>query len=421
MKTQTRLWYLYDFANSFASIVLVFYFPLIFVERGGTELWVGFAASFATFILLFILPPIGRWADRTGKRIPLLALASFLMSATLVCMAVVFSRDNTNIGFLVWFTLALYVVFQISFQGSVSIYSSLLRYLSQEKDSVAVSGMGIAWGQFGNVVGVIIAGALVGGSVSIGEINGKSLGLMFGGIASLLIALPFLLKGKGGLAKQDATAFTYKEAIRKVFGNKRILKYLIGIMLIADAILTFQIYLTLYISKVFLFDNSAITLAAVIGLVMATVAGLGVARFVQRFDSPHRALIIAGLLYSACFLLLAIIPPIKWIALGVLVLGGLSYGLIFALGRVVYAEMVPHDEQSEYFSVYSIFERAASVVGPLLWAASFTAVASFGEAIQYRVSVGMLAIIALVGCWVLTQSNKTTNVQPAKPMNQSEA
>ena len=86
MTKQIRLWYLYDFANSFSSTVLIFYFPLIFVERGGLEEWIGIAASVSTILLLIFLPPLGRKADNTGRRLPLLTFGLGGMALSLVVL-----------------------------------------------------------------------------------------------------------------------------------------------------------------------------------------------------------------------------------------------------------------------------------------------------------------------------------------------
>jgi MFS-type transporter involved in bile tolerance (Atg22 family) len=80
---QSTLWYLYDFANSFASIVVFFYFPLLFVSKGGFELWMGIASSVSTLALMFVLPGIARRIDRTGKRIFPLIVSSVGMSVIL--------------------------------------------------------------------------------------------------------------------------------------------------------------------------------------------------------------------------------------------------------------------------------------------------------------------------------------------------
>lgn len=88
--SQSTLWYLYDFANSFASIVVFFYFPLLFVAKGGFDIWMGLASSLSTLILILILPSIGKYIDATGKRMPFLLGSSVSMSLILVILGYIF-------------------------------------------------------------------------------------------------------------------------------------------------------------------------------------------------------------------------------------------------------------------------------------------------------------------------------------------
>jgi len=111
MKNQTRLWYLYDFANSFASVVIIFYFPLLFVEKGGLDLWVGIGASISTILLILFLPMIGHWADRTGRRILLITISSIGMSVFLVILAFLFSSDSLDKSLILISSILVYTLF----------------------------------------------------------------------------------------------------------------------------------------------------------------------------------------------------------------------------------------------------------------------------------------------------------------------
>lgn len=409
MNSRARLWYLYDFANSFASVVFVFYFPLLFVEIGGRELIVGLAASFATLLLLAFLPPIGRWADGTGKRIPILWVSSVAMSLILVCLAFLFDNGTSN----QYLFIALYVAFQFCFQGSVSIYSSLLNDVAQGADSTVVSGKGVAFGQLGNAVALAAVGPIVsGGSIFIG-LNGKPLALFVGALLSFVLALPFLIKSNGGPVRSSGVfSFSYKQLLQKVVLQKPLLLFLIGTMLVMDAILTFQIYLTLYASKVFGLSDTLVTLAGITALVFCIVGAVITKRLVHRIGSPYSVLRMASGTYGFAFLLLGIVPASNpALLLFTLLLLGISYGVIFTTGRVVYASMTPADEQSEYFSLYTLFERAASLVGPVVWVGSFWIFARFGEVIQYRGSVLILMLVAFVGFGILTKGQRIAQLK----------
>jgi len=66
-------------------------------------------------------------------------------------------------------------------------------------------------------------------------------------------------------------------------------------------------------------------------------------------------------------------------ALAILV--GLVQGGTQALSRSVYASMIPRHKSSEFFAVFSVFERYAGVVGPLLFGAIVSSTGSGRTAI----------------------------------------
>ncbi len=177
-------------------------------------------------------------------------------------------------------------------------------------------------------------------------------------------------------------------------------------LFLSDAISTFEIYLTIYLSKVFNLSDQLVIYTALIGLGFCMVGGLVALQTVQFIKSKMIVLLTASILYGLCFLLLAIVPKNISLIFGVFVLSGLSYGLIFSLGRVIYAELVPHDEQTEYFSMYALFQRASVVVGPLLWVATFTLLSPLGEDIQYRGSIFFLVLVVIAGYLLLKKCHR---------------
>ena len=76
----------------------------------------------------------------------------------------------------------------------------------------------------------------------------------------------------------------------------------------------------------------------------------------------------------------------------IIAVNGFVFGVIFALSRAFYSDLVPKEKQAELFSVYVLFERAASVLGPLLWSATAFIFASYGPD-KYRFSVFLLALL----------------------------
>src|SRR6185369_17036915 len=76
------------------------------------------------------------------------------------------------------------------------------------------------------------------------------------------------------------------------------------------------------------------------------------------------------------------------------VINGFSFGVLYSLSRAYYSDLIPEDKQAEYFSIYTLFEKFASVLGPLLWSGVVLVFAFSGEAMKYRFA--MLSLAALV-------------------------
>ena len=413
MMKKIRLWYSYDFANSFASVVLLFYYPLILTERGVSDMWIGISASVATAILLFILPYFGAWSDRTGKRIYIIKIASVVMVLSLFIIAFIMqisdSLDTITLCVLSFF----YILFMVCFQGSYAFYSAILRQITTVENNTKVSGIGLGLGQLGNVFGLLVISPILGSSFVIIGLSGKPSALFLGGLFFALISLPFLFQ-KDSTDNIIEIPFSYRKFIKKLFLEKRIFLFIIGYALLSDSILTFQLYITIYIKRVFDFSDQLVTYAGVTGLFFGVLGGFLASKLVSKLNDKEKALGVSAICYAFCFGFAALIPRVPFIVFISLALSGLCYGLVFSLARTIYSEISPEKEQAEYFSIYTVFERAASIIGPLLWLLIFFLLRNFGENIQYRGSVLFLMAICLFGFYYLRKSKKLSNVITSK-------
>lgn len=400
-----RLWYLYDFANSFASVVLLFYYPLILSENGASDAWIGVSASIATGILLLVLPYIGALSDRIGKRIFFIKIGSIIMILSLLVMSFII-KNSESFGLIILFSLSfLYVLFQVCFQGSYMVYSAMLRQITDSVNNVKVSGEGYGFGQLGNAVALGVIGLIISTQIVIFGLSGKTLALFSGAILFLIISSLFF-KQKESIKSNIITHFSYKEFFKKITKNKRVFHFLIGYSLLADAILTFQLYVALYVKNVFSFSDNSVSYVGIVGLVFSVLGAFLTNKFVNKIKDKNKVLRIAGVLYGVCFGLCAFMPVIDIAIYISISLCGFFYGMLFSLFRVIYSEISPEDSQGEFFSVFTVFERAASVIGPLIWLSTFYLLKNFGESIQYRGSVLLLMIVCFIGIYYLKISEK---------------
>ncbi len=402
-----KLWYLYDFANSFASAVIIFYLPLIIMEQGFGDHWIGIAAAVSTATLLLFYPYFGRKSDVDhSKRMKYIRTSSFLMVSALTSLAFLTNSQITEIGLVV--LLLLYVVFQVSFQGSYVFYSSQMNEISSSsthKNKVSSIGMGI--GQLGNAVAIGGAGFLIASQFNFLGIEGKSAMLLMGALIFSFLATPYLFSRQWSTLKEDISVkLSFKRAKEMFFQDRRITLFLIGYMLIADSIFTLQVYLSLYFKNVFGLGDKDISIIGGISLLSLFLTCLCVGFLAHKIKSQKKVILFAAGMYILSFTNLAFAPNNYGYIVASLVFAGIAYGLFFPLARSYYSEIIPKNSQAEFFSFFVIFERAATIIGPLLFISVLYAANSFDNAIQYRAGVFLLAIISVLGFFFLRKSLK---------------
>ncbi|MCR4285896.1 MAG: MFS transporter [Candidatus Kaiserbacteria bacterium] len=413
-----RRWYLYDFANSFASSVIIFYFSLLLSEGGASDTWIGISAAISTVILLIFYPALGHKADRSqGTLMKYMRVSSVIMVFTLFAIGFLTNTFLENYTYAMLFTLCfLYILFQTSFQGSYVFYSSFMQHFKEigyNKDKI--SGLGMGLGQLGNAVSIGVMGAfVVGSSLVLYSLSGKSLALVLGGTIFIVLAIPFLIqKSEEGhvQAKSSEATFSLKEFLRKVFLDKKVFYYLLGYMLVADSVSTLQIYLTLYLKNVFGFTEKMSSIGGAVSLGMLFITCMVFGFFAYKITNRNKMLVIGGSVYIIAFLLFGFAPNTPLYAYLSLIFAGFAYGLFFPLARSLYSDIIPKEAQAEYFSSFIIFERAATITGPLLWVVVFWLLSEYPTEFRYRTNVIILAFIAMIGIYYIKKAHAMVRVE----------
>jgi len=410
--SKVKLWYLYDFANSFASSVVIFYFPLLLSRGGASDIWIGISTALSTIILLIFYPALGHKADQSQRtRMRYIVLSSVFMFVALYAMGFITSTYSEHYTlFLLAMLCILYIIFQISFQGSYVFYSAFMQNFKDEghnKDRVSSFGTGV--GQLGNAVSIGIMGAfVVGGSFVIFGVSGNSLALIFGATIFIVLAIPFLIQKSDDMETAEiqgaGKAFSFGEFTKKIFKNKKLFYYLLGYMFVADSLATLQIYLTLYLKNVFGFTEKMSSLGGVISLGMLFLTCMLAGSLMHKVTDKKKMLILGGVIYIGAYLLFGLAPTIPFYAYLILAFAGIAFGLFFPLARSFYSDIVPKESQAEYFSSFVIFERAATVVGPIIWVIIFQLLSAYPIEYRYRANVMVLALTAMLGLYFIKKS-----------------
>src|SRR3989344_349048 len=401
-KSNPWIWSLYDFANSLASIIVSFYFSLFVVSQlGKSDVWVSVPVAITTFLLLATLPFLGSVIDKVKRYKPALYTTTILAICALILLGIFASKIILNSNLFI-FVIIFYFLFQYFYQIAMAFYLPFLQSLSQRHSRDFVASLGLAIGQLGNIVGLAIAFFIVGSDLNILGLSKIPLAFCFGAILFLIFFFIFNKKFKEEDYHIDRQVSFLPRSFKELFAQFTILKkeknvlwYLIAYYLFADAILTLQLFASLYLDKVGLLDSGLRTVAFSIGLLTAVIGALLTPWFHKKIGNLKRAISIIIVIWSLLLfvLALAITPTQMTIIIG---LNGLAFGILFSLSRIIYSKIIPKDEPAKYFGMYVLFERFASILGPLIWSFSTIIFAFAGEEIKYRFAIGSLGVLVLI-------------------------
>lgn len=366
-------WSLYDFANTIYSMnILSLYLKrYVVVDLGYDDLY--FDLPYAASMLLagLLLPAMGAMSDHSTKK------KLFILLFTITCCA--------SVGLLAFippsFILAILVLFALSnfcFEAAQPFYNALLYSVSDGRDARLVSGIGVAAGYIGSVVGMLlvmpfVTGAMFGWEVPFIEGSGKSGSFLPTAFLFMLFALPLFLMVKdrsttrpGRMSVADSYRAVWEgiSSTRKYPGVRR---FLIADYFFEDAVTTVILNIGLYCSIVIGLSEEAITSFLVISTVSA-VGGSFLMGKIARVWSLKKLLNLIVYAWVGSLLLFVLTDnmAVVWLLGSVI---GILLGGLWTTSRPMLAELVPKEDLGRFFGLFSLSGRAAAVVGPLVWGA----------------------------------------------------
>ena len=416
-KRDVWLWALYDFANSIAFVNLSLYFGLWFItEHHGSDAWMSASVAISTIAILLLLPVLGKMSDHARRRMPFLAVCSLLCIASLIALGFVMGITETLTLTATIIVIALYSFFNFFYNSCFAFYDAFLREFTMSGRSLErTSGFGMGMGQVGNVVGLALAIPLAQGKVSFLGMTGKPLIFVIAGVLFLLCALPVFLLLKDRPAATDSVKLG--RSIRETFHDLRHIRkypdvfwYLVTYCLFADAMLTLAMFVSSYLDIVAKMPDTQKSITFILAVFAGVIGSFVCPLFVRLCATRKRAISLCIALWTVV-LILFVTTTTPWLFTIIVALNGFAFGALFSLSRAFFAHLVPADKQAEMFSLYALFERTASIFGPLLWSATAAAFAPFGPD-RYRFSIIALAILVLISFFTMQKVKEPTLPSP---------
>lgn len=390
-----KKWVLYDVGNSAFTMMVSTIFPIYFNYLAGNAgisdvdylaYW-GYATSVCTLLVAILGPTLGAVADTKNFKKIIFCIAMGV--GVLGCIV---------LGFLsswIWF-LGVFVLAKTGYSASLIFYDAMLTDVTEPDRMDTVSSHGYAWGYIGSCIPFVASLVIVLGAGNIGISMQMSMILAF-----LITALWWLCSSIPLLRAYRQKYFSEAgehvirnsflrlgHTFREISKEKHIFIFLLAFFFYIDGVYTVIDMATAYGQALGL-DSTGLLLALLVTQIVAFPSVLIFSRIIKNVN-PEKIITICIAAYF-CIAVYAywLDTQLDFWILAVLV--GMFQGTIQALSRSYFAKIIPAEKSGEYFGLYDICGKGASVVG--------TALVSFLSQLTGNINMGVsaLSVMFLIG------------------------
>ena len=388
-------WSMYDFANSgYTTVVITAVFSAYFVGVvAGNEPWATFAWTAAlsvSYALILITGPlVGAWADaRAAKK-------RLLLVCTVGCVAFTALLSLAQAG-NVALALAFIVLSNYFFGAGENLIAAFLPELADSRAMGRVSGWGWSFGYIGGLTALAICLAYL---LASGRPSGETVpGTML--ITALFFALaatPTFLFLRERAVPQPTVDKPWARVLETFKASERyrdLRKFLVCIVFYQAGITAVIALAAIYAEQAMKFTMQQ---TIVLILVVNVTAAIGAFAFGYLQDAIGHvravALTLVGWIAMVLIAGTAQSSAGFWLAAN---LAGLCMGSSQAAGRAIVGYLAPPTRLGEFFGLWGLAVKAASIFGPLTYGAltwifaGNHRLAIFATGIYFVVGLGLL-------------------------------
>ncbi len=382
---EARAWAMYDWANSGVyTLVITAVFPIFFASFASDDpaLATGrfaLATTIGLALIALVSPFLGTLADQSAAKLRLLAV--FLVIGIAGTTALYFVQQGQ------WrFALLSFVVVTIGINGSFVFYDALLPHVAPRAEGDRLSSAGYALGYLGGGLVLAVGLAMIQAPGAFGFATGDGLspaqasnptraGFLLAALWWGVFSIPLFRRvpeppgappptSAGRRALVTDTLAQLGRTFRDLRRYRDAFVFLIAFLIYNDGIGTIIKLATVYGTEVGITTTTmiaAIVVTQFVGVPFAFMFGSLAGRIGTRpalFIGIGAYVIISILGYymrtDAHFMMLA-------------ALVGMVQGGTQALSRSLFAAMIPKRKSGEFFGFFSVFNKGASILGPLVF------------------------------------------------------
>ena len=364
-------WSMYDFANSgYTTVVITAVFNAYFVAAvAGKAPWATFAWTAALSVsylaVLLSAPLVGAWADAHAAK------KRLLLAATVGCVIFTAGLHFAAPGAIV-LAVILVVLSNFFFATGENLIAAFLPELADSKAMGRVSGWGWAFGYLGGLVSLGISLAYITWAQKQGHAGSD-----FVPVTMLITAAVFAVAASPTFVflRERAKPQPQKEnpwarvlhTIRHAREYRDLRRFLVCILFYQAGIMAVIALAAIYAQEAMKFTTQQ---TIVLILVVNVTAALGAFGFGYLQDAIGHiramVLVLAGWIVMIALAYLAEGATLFWVAAN---LAGLCMGSSQAAGRAIVGYLSPPLRLAEFFGLWGLAVKAASIFGPLTYGA----------------------------------------------------
>jgi UMF1 family MFS transporter len=364
-------WSMYDFANSgYTTVVITAVFNAYFVAAvAGKADWATFAWTAALSVsylaVLLTAPLVGAWADAHAAKKKLLFIATG--GCVLFTSALYFCGPGT-----VALAIALVILSNFFFATGENLIAAFLTELADSKAMGRVSGWGWSFGYLGGLVSLGVS--LV--YITWAQKQGQS-GNEFVPVVMIITAVIFALAAAPTFLFLKERARPHRELAHpwhRVLQTLRQARHYTDLRRFLICILFYQAGIQAVIALAAIYAQEAMKFTSqqtiVLVLVVNITAAVGAFGFGYLQDAighvKSMTLVLIGWIIMIVLAYFAVSVEMFWIAAN---LAGLCMGAAQAAGRAIVGYLSPPARTAEFFGLWGLAVKAASIFGPLTYGA----------------------------------------------------
>ena len=428
-RPELRAWAMYDWAvSAVQTTIMVAVFPIYFVDIAKSDLpesratqALAAANTIVAVVLAVLSPVLGAMSDYVAAKKRMLG-ASMLVGAAAVAGMFFVQRGDYQLA------LVLFVISLIGATASTVFYDALLPHIASEDEIDRVSSAGYAVGYVGGgvLLALNLAWILKPGWFGLPSGSGLSdaaatlptrLALLSVAVWWVVFSVPLFLRVPEPPRTREpdetnggnvflASFVRLGETFRALRAYKQAFLMLLAFMVYNDGIQTIQKMATAYGKEEIGIGNSVLISAMLIvqfvGFPFAFLFGSIAGRI-----GAKRAIFIGLVVYTV----ISILGFYMRTAGHFILLAGMVatvQGGTQALSRSLFASLVPTHKSGEFFGFYSVFEKFASIFGPLLF---WVTIATTGSS---RNAILSVILFFVIGALILSRVKVTEGQQAAR-------